>query len=1091
MLRIILAALSLLICMNAKAQVYYCSAHDNEVTFGKENSSRVAYALANDHKYIGVLLLTEPSKSKSLVSAIDADDGYIRFHNDDLDLVSAVLPIDRALSFTNCNTTVAIFFEQPDAAYSRGAGGLEVINLEQRLRWYRELSENHSEISNANARGFEPLHEPLLDPYDIRDDLNANNLDPFDEQLDGRGIVIAQVENLPDVLLPELQYAIDKTGKPIPKFRAIHGWPEDAYDPFTGEQKTDQSRWIQLGSEKPHDFTVSTEALHKLGGMESEFLFGEFKIPQAVLPRSLDLSQSHGEENGHPLSIRVVVSIGSGMVGADTNDDGFLAENELFRLYNRAGAFGTLGRDNPTTPVRESVGFAFQLRGDSLGIHFGTGGHATMVSGAMSANKNIDGRVDGVAPGAQISVFDKGASASNFARALIAAYCDSSVDLVQIQGSQSVTYNHDLKDGSSLFSLLIGRLFTLCEKPAFFTATNRPGLSSAADLGNSDAVISVGAYQSSSSVHANRLLVIPNDDNLHWNGAEGPNGLGGPNPDVMAPANPISLEPGYSFGNQDALDGAIELPPGYGIAAGTSTAAPVAAGAAALLLDGLNRHRICWNTSNLYRAIHHGARFLPDLEAYRQGRGLFDVRASWDLIKNHGCSSQEELRIRAPLATEFVSLGLTPEVGEGLFIAEGVYVGNQYDWNASLSLHGSDVDDMLVEVVVHGNNNELYSFPQELHLSASKAKLPIRFSALKTGAHSVLVEFIRKKGQVSLGQMMATVIVPNVDLTHTHYSTEKIEMISPYRENYYFYVPDDVELLEVGLRFPVARRWMDIFVHGPGSKQGQQTIRLWPDGNGESFVSIARPLEGIWELSFVDAGDLFDFDWSLFPHFNSSTYPINVSLQIYHSDHGQAENGSQSADGSISPTSVRRQVFYGSAETHEIQVSSEPYKTYKFETNSSELVAFELEGSMDNAGDIDLHLFRCRDGSCASVAASKRYFSDELITLYQPENGSWKIVAINAGDPSGSANPIELFSLNMAQNEPSEPEPINSLRPILANECDSNSNDPCEAPHTTLVFACGLETTFVRRGPRPCLTNRYMTRPRLIEIVTAEERIAQ
>src|ERR1051325_11880641 len=72
--------------------------------------------------------------------------------------------------------------------------------------------------------------------------------------------------------------------------------------------------------------------------------------------------------------------------------------------------------------------------------------------------------------------------------------------------------------------------------------------------------------------------------------SHGPTQLGSLKPDILAPSGQLSTHNGYDHGG--TIRGVIQLPPGYGFGGCTSEAAPMAAGAAALVLSAAKQKGI-------------------------------------------------------------------------------------------------------------------------------------------------------------------------------------------------------------------------------------------------------------------------------------------------------------------------------------------------------------------------------------------------------------------------------------------------------------------------------------------------------------------
>ncbi|GIS80194.1 MAG: hypothetical protein CM1200mP14_17600 [Gammaproteobacteria bacterium] len=89
-------------------------------------------------------------------------------------------------------------------------------------------------------------------------------------------------------------------------------------------------------------------------------------------------------------------------------------------------------------------------------------------------------------------------------------------------------------------------------------------------------LIGINGHESKENFFINHGVRVEHDDNLLITGGYGPMGNGALKPDVISPSNYVSTALGFIEGR--AIPGLYQLPPGYTIAGGTSTATPTARG---------------------------------------------------------------------------------------------------------------------------------------------------------------------------------------------------------------------------------------------------------------------------------------------------------------------------------------------------------------------------------------------------------------------------------------------------------------------------------------------------------------------------------
>src|SRR5262249_6886714 len=135
-------------------------------------------------------------------------------------------------------------------------------------------------------------------------------------------------------------------------------------------------------------------------------------------------------------------------------------------------------------------------------------------------------------------------------------------------------------------------------------------------------------WQAVSGVQASR------EDYVAEPSSRGPRDDGGFKPDLLAPVGGIYADIQYAP-YMNILPGGHKLPPGYGAVGGlgTSLAAPMAAGAAGLLISAAKQSGVRYDAERIRWALTSTARFLPGYQACEQGHGLIDVGAAWEALK--------------------------------------------------------------------------------------------------------------------------------------------------------------------------------------------------------------------------------------------------------------------------------------------------------------------------------------------------------------------------------------------------------------------------------------------------------------------------
>src|SRR5581483_7207737 len=265
--------------------------------------------------------------------------------------------------------------------------------------------------------------------------------------------------------------------------------------------------------------------------------------------------------------------------------------------------------------------------------------------------------------------------------------------------------------------------------------SNAPGFGIVAEDGLAPLVVSVGAYQSRDSYLANWGAYVEQYDNLHWGGlSHGPSGIGQLKPDFIAPSGQISTDPGYRMG---ALrHGLFQLPPGYSIDGGTSTATPMAAGATALVLSAAKQRGLKYDATRVKAALQASARYLPRYAAHEQGSGLVQVDAAVAMLARLQTSPIITIESRAPVRTRLSDLLATPNEGVGLYEREGWKPGDRGERTVTLTRTSGAAGPMTFSLAWQGDDGT-FSAPQSVTLPLNHpVPVPIMIDARSAGAHS-------------------------------------------------------------------------------------------------------------------------------------------------------------------------------------------------------------------------------------------------------------------------------------------------------------------------------------------------------------------
>jgi subtilisin family serine protease len=309
-------------------------------------------------------------------------------------------------------------------------------------------------------------------------------------------------------------------------------------------------------------------------------------------------------------------------VYVDTNRDYSFTDDPPLEVFADSGLTGRFADEQ--VGGRQGMPFVItNIRRDGglVNLGFDGNGHGTHVAGiAASAGLFRAGAV-GVAPGAKLmalKVLDSAGDGSwdSISRALVyAAEHGAKV------ASLSLATVNDNSSADSAQSQLIAELSLKYDLLIAIAAGNEgPGLSSALTPGDANEALTVGAYFSPLMWKHLYDLDVPHEGVWYYS-AVGPRRDGSLAPNLVAPGAAISTVPLW-----------LE-PSGYELREGTSMSAPLAAGAAALLIQAASEAGLAATGRQVKNSLELGARSLDGYQAVEQGHGLIDLPAAWSQLQ--------------------------------------------------------------------------------------------------------------------------------------------------------------------------------------------------------------------------------------------------------------------------------------------------------------------------------------------------------------------------------------------------------------------------------------------------------------------------
>lgn len=313
----------------------------------------------------------------------------------------------------------------------------------------------------------------------------------------------------------------------------------------------------------------------------------------------------------------------------DTDEDGDLSNEKVMTNYKAKRQYATFGDVDLVTYVVN-----IYEEGNLLSIVVDAGTHGTHVAGIIGANYPDRPELNGVAPGAQIVSVKIGdtrlgsnSTGTGEERGLIAVL-ENNCDLINMSyGGASPEWNTGR--AARLYSEIVNRYGVIFVSSA---GNNGPALSTVGSPGGTtSAILGVGAYippDLASSAYSVREEL---EERPYTWSSRGPTMDGDLGVDISAPGGAVAPVSRWS------------LSPGM-LMNGTSMSSPNCCGGIALILSGLKQDDIAYTPESVKLAVKNSARKLEHGSVFANGRGLIQVDAAFNWLKQYEEAVEPEVR---------------------------------------------------------------------------------------------------------------------------------------------------------------------------------------------------------------------------------------------------------------------------------------------------------------------------------------------------------------------------------------------------------------------------------------------------------------
>ena len=967
---------------NATAAAPATGAADEGPGIGKHDQELLAKAQQAGKKTVKVLIATDEGAGAAAVEELARNGAEIEYRADEIGYVRAEIAVDKVEKIAKLP-------------------GVAALDVSENIPLPSPRPEGQADPTPQPAPNSST---PRVNPYMPTGDTGAAQFVNEHPTWDGRGTTIAIVDSGVDLDHPALKTTT--TGE-----RKITDWVTYTDPGFTNGVNNDgDPTWLLMDKTVPGaDLGLPSEGTLAFAQLNE-------RDPRLAGEEGNDLNRD-GNPAGSSGLFGVAWNKTTDTVWVDTDQDGSMADEKAMQNFKLRYDQGTLGTDNPATPVRESMTFVVQTSPSTNSVNVGivAGAHGTHVAGITAANRMFGGTMTGAAPGAKIvsirvCLFVGGCTSHALLEGMIYAAQNSDVINMSIGGLPA------LNDANNARAELYDRLIDEHGVQMFISAGNSgAGMNTVGDPSVATKVLSVGSYITKATWQSNYGSDLSVSESLHGFSSRGPREDGGFKPQIIAPGSAISTVPTWQNGGPVA--GVYALPPGYAMFNGTSMASPQAAGAGALLLSAAKAKGISAEPHQLRKAFMSTARFVTGLKAYEQGTGLIDVKKAWNMLKAN--PSETAITASVPVNTVLSGFLKTPGVGTGIYDREGVKAGDRYTRQYTFTRTTGPDYPITYQVKWIGNDGTFSSVSSVTLRKNSAAKLTVTVNPRTTGAHSALLALDSPMTTGIELHAMNTVIAAEEFTSANGFSVSKGGQIGRNESvSHFFRVPANTPAFKVDMQGGGDAagagqiRFLRFHPYGVGidssSSLSCYNPKVVPNGScvgSPTSRTVSNPLAGVWEI-VVEARRTSDAAKAPYT-ITASVLGATVSPNPDVIDSAQAgvpvarSYTLTNAFGAFTGRAVGTPL--GSALRGQKSIANLEDQQYAVEVAAgSTSLRAKIGNTSDASADLDLQVYNCTSGSCVLASQSADGDSEEEVTIANPAAGKWIVLVQGYAVPAGT-----------------------------------------------------------------------------------------